>query len=76
MNTTQNSEGVNSIGDTTVVDEIDQNVPARLHRDAGVTTVEVLSWSAMLVVAIVLIAGLLQTLGVDVINYVRAQIGL
>ena len=58
------------------MDEIDEIVPARLHRDAGVTTVEVLSWSAMLVVAIVLIAGLLQTLGVEVINYVRAQIGL
>ena len=73
MYTTHNSEGVDPRVDTPVVDE---NVPARLRRDAGVTTVEVLSWSAMLVVAIVLIAGLLQTLGVDVINYVRAQIGL
>lgn len=45
-------------------------------RDAGVTTVEILSWSAMLVVAIVIIAGLLQALGVDVINYVRDQIGV
>lgn len=50
-------------------------LPVRV-RDAGVTTVELLSWSAMLVVAIVLIAGLLQTLGVDVINYVRTQIGV
>lgn len=61
-----------SIDNVPVADER----PRAPSRDAGVTTVELLSWSAMLVVAIVVIAGLLQTLGVDVINYVRAQIGL
>lgn len=76
MYPTQNSVDADAVDDTLVVDESGEIVPARLHRDTGVTTVEVLSWSAMLVVAIVLIAGLLQTLGVEVINYVRAQIGL
>ena len=44
--------------------------------DRGATTVEVLSWSAMLVVAIVAIAAALQVLGVEVIDYVRDQIGV
>ena len=44
--------------------------------EAGVETVEILSWSAMSVVAIVAIGALLQTLGLDVVNYVRTQIGL
>ena len=46
------------------------------RRDVGVTTVEILTWSAMLVVSIVVIAGLLQVLGQDVMGYVRDQIGL
>jgi hypothetical protein len=50
--------------------------PLGEQRDAGVTTVEVLSWSAMMVVAIVAISTVLQTLGVEVIDYVRQQIGL
>ncbi len=53
-----------------------EKVAETLDRDVGVTTVEILAWMAMLVVAIVVIAGLLQALGVDVINYVRTQIGL
>lgn len=44
--------------------------------EAGVETVEILSWSAMSVVAIVAIGTLVQALGVDVVNYVRTQIGL
>lgn len=59
---------------TDAADTVDDHQPP--IRDAGVTTVEILSWSAMLVVAIVVIAGLLQALGVDVINYVRDQIGV
>lgn len=58
-------------------DSVDvEKVAETLDRDVGVTTVEILAWMAMLVVAIVVIAGLLQALGVDVINYVRTQIGL
>ena len=44
--------------------------------EAGVETVEILSWSAMSVVAIVAIGAALQALGVSVIDYVRTSIGL
>ena len=53
-----------------------QTDPVADERDAGVTTVEVLSWSAMMVVAIVAISAVLQVLGLEVIDYVRTQIGL
>lgn len=76
MYTTSNIKETHSMNEHPSFEESDEVIPARRQRDAGVTTVELLAWSAMLVVAIVLIAGLLQTLGVDVINYVRAQIGL
>jgi hypothetical protein len=46
------------------------------RRDAGVTTMEVLTWSALMVVVIVAITALLQALGADVIGYVRDQIGI
>ena len=46
-----------------------------LGPEAGASTVEVLSWAAMSVVAIVAIGAALQTLGLDVIEYVRAQLG-
>ena len=58
-------------GTNTDTDEIEIE-----RRDAGVTTVEILTWSAMLVVSIVVISGLLQVLGQDVMGYVRDQIGL
>ena len=73
---TPNSKETHIMNTHPCAHESDEVIPARRQRDVGVTTVELLSWSAMLVVAIVLIAGLLQTLGVDVINYVRLQIGL
>lgn len=47
----------------------------QLDPDAGASTVEVLSWAAMSVVAIVAIGAALQVLGLDVIDYVRAQLG-
>ena len=49
---------------------------AGLGSDAGASTVEVLSWAAMSVVAIVAIGAALQVLGIDVINYVRGQLGV
>lgn len=49
---------------------------SRLGPDAGASTVEVLSWAAMSVVAIVAIGGALQVLGLDIINYVRTQLGI
>ena len=44
--------------------------------DIGASTVEVLSWAAMSVVAIVAIGAALQVLGLDVITYVRNQLGV
>lgn len=49
---------------------------SRLRSEAGASTVEVLSWAAMSVVAIVAIGAALQVLGLDIINYVRAQLGV
>jgi hypothetical protein len=46
------------------------------RKDAGVTTMEVLTWSALMVVVIVAITALLQALGTDVIGYIRDQIGI
>ena len=48
----------------------------QLGRDAGASTVEVLGWAAMSTVAIVAIGAALQVLGVDIINYVRGQLGV
>jgi hypothetical protein len=44
--------------------------------EAGVETTEILAWMAMSVVAIVAMGAVLQTLGIDVLNYVRDQIGV
>lgn len=51
-------------------------IRARVRSEAGASTVEVLSWAAMSVVAIVAIGAALQVLGLDVINYVRTQLGV
>lgn len=48
----------------------------QLGSDAGASTVEVLGWAAMSTVAIVAIGAALQVLGVDIINYVRGQLGV
>ena len=50
--------------------------PTDQQHDKGSSTVEILSWSAMSVVAIVAIGSAMQVLGLDVVDYVRAQIGL
>jgi hypothetical protein len=47
-----------------------------LGADAGASTVEVLGWAAMSTVAIVAIGAALQALGVDLVDYVRTQLGL
>jgi hypothetical protein len=49
---------------------------SRLGPDAGASTVEVLGWAAMSTVAIVAIGAALQALGVDIVENVRAQLGL
>jgi hypothetical protein len=60
---------------TPTVDDGDSGTTLEV-RDAGFETVELLTWGAMMVVAIVAISALLQALGVDVINYVRGLIGV
>lgn len=45
-------------------------------RDVGATTVEYLGWAAMSTVAIVAIGAALQVLGLDLIDYVRTQLGI
>jgi hypothetical protein len=52
---------------------VPQDEPAR---DAGATTVEYLGWAAMSTVAIVAIGAALQVLGLDLIDYVRTQLGI
>ena len=47
-----------------------------LGAEAGASTVEVLGWAAMSTVAIVAIGAALQVLGVDLVDYVRTQLGL
>jgi hypothetical protein len=47
-----------------------------IDREAGLETVEILMWAALMVVAIVLIGGLLQALGADVVGFIRDQIGV
>ncbi len=49
---------------------------ADIDREAGLETVEILMWSAVMVVAVVAIGGLLQVLGADVVGYIRDQIGV
>lgn len=45
-------------------------------RDQGATTVEYLGWAAMSTVAIVAIGAAVRLLGLDLIDYVRTQLGI
>ena len=49
---------------------------ADIDPEAGLETTEILMWSAVMVVAIVAIGALLQALGVEVVAYIRDQIGV
>jgi len=42
--------------------------------EAGMTTAELLGNAALGVLALVVIWGLLQTLGVDIVNWIRGQL--
>ena len=47
----------------------------RVHGDErGLSTAELLGNAALAIAALVVIWGVLQTLGVDVVNWIRAQI--
>lgn len=50
--------------------------PVDDRSDVGAVTVEHLGWAAMMTVAIVAIGLALQTLGLDLVDYIRSQLGL
>ncbi len=61
-------DGVKSIIDRAVI---------VLRQDEGaVETTQIFAWIAVVVVAVVAAGVLIQALGVDVINWVRGQIGV
>ncbi len=61
-------DGVKSIIDRVVIE---------LRQDEGaVETTQIFAWIAVVVVAVVAAGVLIQALGVDVINWVRGQIGV
>ena len=47
---------------------------SRQDSEAGMTTAELLGNAALGVLALVVIWGLLQTLGVDIVNWMRGQL--
>jgi hypothetical protein len=49
-------------------------VRAARDSEAGMTTAELLGNAALGVLALVVIWGLLQTLGVDIVNWMRGQL--
>jgi len=54
-----------------------QDVPSRvgvLRREEGLSTAELLGNAALAIAALVVIWGLLQALGVDVIDWIRTKI--
>jgi len=46
----------------------------RLHAEAGMTTAELLGNAALGIAALVAIWGVLQVLGLDVMNWIRGQL--
>jgi hypothetical protein len=51
-----------------------RRLTAGLDSEAGMTTAELLGNAALGVLALVVIWGLLQTLGVDIVNWMRGQL--
>ena len=47
-----------------------------LNRDEGLSTAELLGNAALAIGALVIIWGLLQALGVDIVNWIREQINI
>jgi hypothetical protein len=46
----------------------------RLEREDGFSTAELLGNAALGIIALVVIWGVLQVLGVDIVNWIRAQL--
>ena len=47
---------------------------ARAHRESGMTTAELLGNAALGIAALVAIWAVMQTLGLDVVNWIRGQL--
>ena len=46
------------------------------QESGAIESAQIFAWIAVTVAAIVLLGGMLEVLGVDLINWVRAQIGI
>jgi hypothetical protein len=58
----------------TIVDLLIRVLDRRARSEAGMTTAELLGNAALGVLALVVIWGLLQSLGVDIVNWMRTQL--
>ncbi len=58
----------------TILDLLNHMLDRRSGSEAGMTTAELLGNAALGVLALVVIWGLLQSLGVDIVNWMRNQL--
>jgi hypothetical protein len=58
----------------TILDWFTRLLDRRAGSEAGMTTAELLGNAALGVLALVVIWGLLQSLGVDIVNWMRSQL--
>ncbi len=58
----------------TVLNFLMRLVDRRARSEAGMTTAELLGNAALGVLALVVIWGMLQALGVDIVNWIRGQL--
>ncbi len=58
----------------TILDLLSRVLDRRSDSEAGMTTAELLGNAALGVLALVVIWGLLQSLGVDIVNWMRSQL--
>jgi hypothetical protein len=58
----------------TILDLLSRVLDRRSYSEAGMTTAELLGNAALGVLALVVIWGLLQSLGVDIVNWMRNQL--
>ena len=61
-------------GPMTLLDLLTRVLARRDRSEAGMTTAELLGNAALGVLALVVIWGMLQALGVDIVNWMRSQL--
>ena len=59
-----------------MVDRLTTRVRSALGREDGMTTAELLGNAALGIAALVAIWAVLQALGLDVVNWIRGQLGV